>query len=65
MSINYNEDAGETAGTMELDIEFVMISTIKKKSRLCLHSNRSRMIKNSITSQDVEGTSFFSQCCTL
>ena len=22
MSINYNEDAGETAGTMELDIEF-------------------------------------------
>ena len=31
MSINYNEDAGETAGTMELDIEFVMISTIKKR----------------------------------
>ena len=41
MSINYNEDAGETAGTMELDIEFsksynelqelIMISTIKKR----------------------------------
>ena len=29
MSINYNEDAGETAGTMELDI--VMIYNIKKR----------------------------------
>ena len=50
MSINYNEDAGETAGTMELDIEF---SNIYNKSLI-------GQIKNSITSQDVEGTSFFS-----